>query len=135
VADLEPKTVQIEVKCQVGVGSQFKDMTEVVAVFKNEEATISHKAGQVMLVDFWATWCPPCQTPMAHNQTMLEKNGERWGDKVRIVGLSIDKDTETVSKHVKAKKWESVEHFFRAGSSCSDDYGVSGVPKVLLIDT
>jgi hypothetical protein len=36
---------------------------------------------------------------------------------------------------VKAKKWESVEHFFRAGSSCSDDYGVSGVPKVLLVDT
>ena len=59
---------------------------------------------------------------------MLEKNGARWGDKVRIVGLSIDKDTATVAKHVTAKKWESVDHFFKAGSSASEDYGVTGVP-------
>lgn len=37
-------------------------------------------------------------------------------------------------KHVKAKKWEKVEHFHRAGSSASEDYGVNGVPHVVLID-
>jgi thiol-disulfide isomerase/thioredoxin len=35
LANLVPNTVQIEIKSQVGVGSQFKDMTEVVSVFKN----------------------------------------------------------------------------------------------------
>jgi len=42
-----------------------------------------------MLLDLWATWCPPCQAPMAHNQHMLETRKD-WGDKVRIIGLSID---------------------------------------------
>ncbi len=65
---------------------------------------------------------------------MLEHNGERWGDKVRIIGVSIDKDTETVNKHVKAKGWEKVEHLHRAGSSADDLYGVQGVPHVVLID-
>ena len=37
-------------------------------------------------------------------------------------------------KHVKANKWEKVEHFHRAGSSCSEDYGVQGVPHVVLVD-
>jgi putative thioredoxin len=72
-----------------------------------------------ILVDFWATWCPPCQKPMAHNQEMLEHHGDRWGDKVRIVGISIDQAAPAVVKHVQAKKWEKVEHFHRAKSSCS----------------
>jgi len=29
---------------------------------------------------------------MAHNQHMLEQKGAEWGDKVKIIGLSIDKD-------------------------------------------
>lgn len=66
---------------------------------------------------------------------MLEHHSERWGDKVRIIGISIDQAPETVVKHVQAKKWEKVEHFHRAGSSCSNDYGVKGVPHVVLVDT
>lgn len=66
---------------------------------------------------------------------MLEHHGARWGDKVRIIGISIDKSPEAVVKHVEAKGWNKVEHFHRAGSSADDDYGVQGVPHVVLIDT
>jgi hypothetical protein len=55
---------------------------------------------------------------------MLTKREADWGDKVRIIGLSIDKDTETVRKHVKAKGWEKVEHFHRAASTAGDTYGM-----------
>lgn len=65
---------------------------------------------------------------------MLEQHGAKWGDKVRIVGLSIDSNADVVLKHVKSKGWTSVEHYWRAGSTCSKDYGVSGVPHVILID-
>jgi len=66
---------------------------------------------------------------------MLEHHAERWGDKVRIMGISIDKTPEAVVDHVKSKKWEKVEHFHRAASTASKDYGVNGVPHVVLIDT
>jgi hypothetical protein len=39
-------------------------------------------------------------------------------------------------EHVKAKKWEKIEHFHRAGSSCCEDYVVhDGVPRVVLVNT
>ena len=61
---------------------------------------LSHKLGEVLLVDVWATWCPPCQKPMAHNQTMLEKNEEIWKDKVRIVGVSVDEDKDDIKARI-----------------------------------
>jgi len=71
---------------------------------------------------------------MAHNQEMLEHNGDKWGDKVRIVGVSIDQTSDAVVTHVNSKGWKKVEHFHRGASSATSDYGVSGVPKVVLID-
>lgn len=53
-------------------------------------SNVKHETGQVILLDFWATWCPPCQKPMAHNQEMLSRNKGAWGSKVRLIGLSID---------------------------------------------
>jgi hypothetical protein len=66
---------------------------------------------------------------------MLTEHEAAWGGKVKIIGLSIDKDSDTVVKHVEAKGWNKPDHYWRAKSSCSDMYGVRGVPHVLLIDT
>ena len=32
----------------------------------------------LILLKFGATWCGPCQKPMAHNQKMLEEFGDQW---------------------------------------------------------
>ena len=74
---------------------------------------------------------------MKHNQHMLVENAEKWGDKVRLIGLSIDSDAATVKNHVEAKGWTKVEHYHvrTAGCTADKDYGVNGVPHVLLVDT
>jgi hypothetical protein len=71
---------------------------------------------------------------MQHNVDMLAKHTEDWKGKVKIIGLSIDKDIPTIEKHVEAKKWGTVEHWFRNISECSTVYSVNGVPHVMLID-
>ncbi len=72
---------------------------------------------------------------MAKNQAMLVNHGDRWGETVRLIGISIDDTPETVVRHVKAKKWEKVEHFHKGGSNGENEYDVDGVPHVALVDT
>lgn len=87
------------------------------------------------MIDFWATWCPPCQAPMAHNQAMVSKNKADWEAKgIKIIGLSIDKGADVVCKHVDSKGWTDIHHYWRHTSDCSDVYNVRGVPCVMLID-
>ena len=68
---------------------------------------------------------------------MLVENEAKWGDKVRLIGLSIDSEPETVRIHVEKKGWTKVEHYHvrTPGCSADKDYGVNGVPHVLLVDT
>jgi len=87
-----------------------------------------------MMIDFWATWCPPCQRPMQHNQDMLTEHGDKWAGKVKIIGLSIDADAATVTNHINNKGWTAPTHYHRANSDCSDVYQVRGVPHVLIVD-
>ena len=135
LSGLNPRTAGISIDAKRGAGDPYLTIEGVTEINTGKEVSLNHKPGQVFLIDFWATWCPPCQAPMAHNQHMLEQNGAKWGDNVRIIGISIDQTAEAVVKHVDAKGWKSVEHFHKAGSSADDDYGVQGVPHVVLIDT
>jgi thiol-disulfide isomerase/thioredoxin len=125
----------IEITSKVGAGDPYSTITDIMPIKGEEKVSLEHKEGEVWLVDFWATWCPPCQRPMAHNQEMLEKRGADWGGKVRIIGISIDQTKEVVVSHCEEKKWMSIEHYHRHESKCSNTYGVKGVPHVMLVDT
>ena len=66
---------------------------------------------------------------------MLKRREADWGDNVRIIGLSIDKNCEMVDNHVKTNGWKKVEHYLMAGSSAGEEYGLEGVPHIVLVDT
>ena len=52
-------------------------------------------SGQLVLVDFFATWCQPCK--MMH--PILEQVKEVLGDRVRIIKVDVDKYGDTASQY------------------------------------
>lgn len=130
------KDAKVSISTKRGVGASM-GVIKSVNKLDGTECDVTHEQGQVLLLDFWATWCPPCQGPMAHNQKMLEEHGEKWGGKVRLIGLSIDQTAQKVKDHVENKKWTSVEHYHVRNGKCVADkeFGVQGVPHVAIVDT
>lgn len=129
------KNVKNEVKIQLGPGCKYDTIKGVVPMKGGDPIDLVHNEGEVWFVDFWASWCPPCQAPMAHNHEMLAKRASDWNGKMRIVCISIDQTRDALQKHVDSKGWTNPEHYHRDKSDCSNQYNVSGVPSTMLIDT
>lgn len=60
---------EIEATTLVKAGDTAPDFT--VEMFDGGKATLSELRGKVVLLNFWATWCPPCRQELARVQTDL----------------------------------------------------------------
>ena len=54
--------------------------------------------GKTVLLDFWTTWCPPCQA----DAPSIEKLNEKYGNKnLAVIGISVSEDREIVESYLK----------------------------------
>ncbi|MEM7052189.1 MAG: redoxin domain-containing protein [Acidobacteriota bacterium] len=89
--------------------------------------------GKVLLVDFWATWCPPCVKDLPS----LTRLHERYADDgLVVVSISIDEGEDAERKVAKMVKRRKARHpvFLDATTSAWVDYQVRVVPTQFLVD-
>ncbi len=104
------------------------------------DVKISDFQGKVVLLEFWATWCGPCQGPMEHLNTLAAKRSSDWQNEAVILAASIDTGLDVLRDHVKKKGWTNVLHAWcKEGmpghnSVAAKAFGIQGVPTTFLID-
>ncbi|MBU0677144.1 MAG: TlpA family protein disulfide reductase [Verrucomicrobia bacterium] len=106
--------------------------TVSIPSLRGEEAIdLGNYKGQVVLLDFWATWCPPCRFELP----ILNKvYSDLKGDGFSIIGMTVDKGSvEKVAPKVAA--FEIDYPVGLAGSDVQDAYGgIRAVPTKFLLD-
>lgn len=91
------------------------------------------KGKQVVVVEFWATWCPPCRTSIPHLTEMQKKFKD-----VIFVGVT-DEESATVKKFV-TKMGDKMDYVVAIDDNrqTSDGYmkefGVNGIPHAFVVD-
>jgi len=94
----------------------------------SEAVSLEKLKGKVVVVEFWATWCPPCRASIPH---LVELRSKLDKSKVEIIGLT-DEPKSKVEGFAKEMKMNYTVGY---GSTSGEAYGVSGIPHAFIIGT
>ncbi len=119
------------VKDNIGIDKPAKDFT--VTLMDGSAYTLSKQKGKVILIDFWATWCPPCREGLPHLKEFYAEFKDKGFD---ILGISLDSNPEDLQTFLKNTPLPWKLLFTNNGWSdpTARLYNVNLIPSYWLID-
>jgi cytochrome c biogenesis protein CcmG, thiol:disulfide interchange protein DsbE len=103
----------------------------VVETLDGDTVRLAELRGQVVLVNFWATWCPPCRIEMPGFQRVWEDYGDRG---FVIVGLSVDQGVRSDVVRWVERRGLTFPIAFAPGAVVRSYGGATTLPTSILID-
>lgn len=111
------------------VGQSLPDVTLVTL----DGDTLELKAlkGNILLIDFWATWCPPCRAEMPFFNELYEKYKDQG---VMIIGINMDEPEPPVRRFLQKL---GIAYPVARGTSRKEGRafgGILGLPTTIVVD-
>jgi peroxiredoxin len=102
---------------------------ELEAPGSKQKISLAVHAGNVVVVDFWATWCAPCKESFPAYQRLSQK----FGSRLTVIGISVDEDPSAIRSFAR----ETGATFLLAwdeGQSTSKSYQPPTMPTCFVVD-
>ena len=110
------------------VGKQAPDFDTVD--LKGDVWSLSKLKGQVVFLNFWATWCPPCREEMPSMERLYAKLPK---EKFEMIAL-FNKDDPAAVKNFVAKLGITFPILSDEYNFAGTKYGLTGLPETFIID-
>jgi len=109
------------------IGTAAPDFTVKDA---DREVTLSNFRGKVVVLNFWATWCPPCveETP-----SLVQMQGRLKDKGVTVVAVSVDADESAYRRFIKDHNMNLLT-VRDADQKSNSLYGTTMFPETFVID-
>ncbi|MGA0112183.1 MAG: peroxiredoxin family protein [Chthoniobacterales bacterium] len=110
-----------------------KPLELVFTATDGRKVDLAELRGKVVLIDFWATWCPPCVEEVPGVVEASEKFKDRGFE---IVGISLDQDKAALEKFIAENKMTWPQFFDGKGwdNELAKRFNIQSVPTMWLLD-
>ncbi len=129
---VKEKTAAMQIETTgAGAGTTAPEFT--LPSLDGKQVALSSLKGKFVLIDFWASWCPPCRAENPNVVAAYKKYKDR---NFTILGVSLDNDRDKWKQAV-AKDglaWTQVSDLKGWDSETAAKYGVQSIPANFLLD-
>lgn len=96
--------------------------------------TLEEFEGRVVLLDFWATWCPPCREQMPVVQKL--DDDESLADSLEVLSVNTDEQADDPEQKATRflKKHDYTFTTLLDDGSVADAFGVTQLPTLIVVD-
>jgi cytochrome c biogenesis protein CcmG, thiol:disulfide interchange protein DsbE len=109
------------------IGSAARDFT---VQDSDRKVSLNQFRGQVVILNFWATWCPPCLEELPSMATMQDRTRSTG---IVVLGVSIDVDEDAYHRFLKARNVNFLT-VRDPEQKVAALYGTTGWPESYIID-
>jgi thiol-disulfide isomerase/thioredoxin len=131
-ADVAAMAKKAQADEQMMEGLKLKPVDLAFTALDGSAVDLAKLRGKVVLIDFWATWCPPCRDEIPGIVAAYKKY---HGKGFEVVGISLDQDKAALTKYVADNKMPWPQYFDGKGwdNAISSRFGIQSIPAMWLI--
>lgn len=122
-------TLFITINAQaVSVGDTAPDFT--LKNMQGKNMNLTEQRGNIMLINFWASWCGPCRKEMPVLQALEDKYKDLG---VQVWGINVEQESQA-GKDFLANLSLNFSIFFDETNTLSKTYQVEAMPTTVIVD-
>ena len=125
VAELRPQ--QIEDAQEKLIGKPAPEFT--LSTLDGEEVTLSDLKGQTVVLDFWATWCPPCVESLPHLGKLYRESDQ---DELAVFAVNVSEDSQTIKAFLETNDID-VPVLLDRDNEVAESYFVGSIPQTVIV--